>query len=108
MLSEGVNRKIEEVSKNRGDSSKAPEKNYYLTSPFAENIDVHGLEAALRKRIRGEVRFDEGSRALYSTDGSNYRQIPIGVVLPATEEDILDTIALCREYGAPVLSRGGG
>ena len=45
---------------------------------------------------------------LYSTDASNYRQIPIGVILPKTEKDIIQTIAICRKYNAPVLSRGGG
>ncbi len=43
------------------------------------------LEALLRRRIQGEVRFDDGSRALYATDGSNYRQAPIGVVIPRTQ-----------------------
>ena len=38
------------------------------------------LEAELRRKVRGEVRFDRGSRALYATDGSNYRQFPIGRV----------------------------
>ncbi|MBS1583985.1 MAG: FAD-binding oxidoreductase [Bacteroidetes bacterium] len=79
-----------------------------MSSPFATGIDVSALEAELKKAISGEVRFDEGSRALYSTDSSNYRQIPIGVVLPKNEEDILNTISLCRKYKAPVLSRGGG
>ena len=45
-------------------------------------IDASALEAELREAIRGEVRFDAGSRALYATDGSNYRQVPIGVVIP--------------------------
>ncbi|WP_423146027.1 FAD-binding and (Fe-S)-binding domain-containing protein [Rubrolithibacter danxiaensis] len=75
---------------------------------YASNVDVHALEKDLQKNIAGEVRFDDGSRGLYSTDASNYRQIPIGVVLPKTEEDILKTLQLCRKYGAPVLSRGGG
>jgi len=66
------------------------------------------LEAALRKRIRGEVRFDSKSRALYSTDSSNYRQVPIGVVLPRDIPDVLETLDLCRKFGAPVLARGGG
>lgn len=74
----------------------------------SRGVDVKGLEAELSERIAGEVRFDAGSRSLYSTDGSNYRQIPIGVVLPRTEEDICQTIGLCHQYGAPVLSRGGG
>jgi FAD/FMN-containing dehydrogenase/Fe-S oxidoreductase len=54
------------------------------------------------------VRFDEGSRALYATDGSNYRQVPIGVVLPRDLDDVVHTVAAAREFGAPVLSRGGG
>jgi FAD/FMN-containing dehydrogenase/Fe-S oxidoreductase len=70
--------------------------------------DAEGLSKALRGQIRGEVRFDRSSRALYSTDGSNYRQVPIGVVLPRDTEDVLATIALCREFGAPLLCRGAG
>jgi FAD/FMN-containing dehydrogenase len=66
------------------------------------------LERALQKQIRGEVRFDYGSRALYSTDGSNYRQIPIGVVVPRNNDDVLAAVALCRQFGAPLLPRGGG
>ena len=66
------------------------------------------LEVALRQAVTGEVRFDGGSRAAYSTDASNYRQVPIGVVLPRTVEDVVATVALCREHGVPVTSRGGG
>src|ERR1700745_1547327 len=71
-------------------------------------VDAHALESALRARVEGEVRFDVSSRALYATDGSSYRQVPIGVVIPRHSEDVIATIATCREYGAPVLSRGGG
>lgn len=71
-------------------------------------VDAAALAAALRRRIRGEVRFDAGSRALYATDGSNYRQVPIGVVIPRDAEDAIETMHLCRQFGAPVLSRGGG
>ena len=73
-----------------------------------EAVDAIALEAALRRHLRGEVRFDSGSRALYATDGSNYRQVPIGVVLPQDTEDILAAVALCREHRAPLLARGGG
>ena len=66
------------------------------------------LAVALQSAIRGEVRFDDGNRALYSADASNYRQIPIGVVLPRSVEDILETVRICREFGAPILPRGGG
>lgn len=75
---------------------------------YSIGVDRTALEKELKKVITGEVRFDEGSRALYSTDASNYRQIPIGVVLPKTEEDIINTINTCRKFGAPILSRGGG
>ncbi|SRR5579883_672449 len=71
-------------------------------------IDVSRLAAALRARVRGEVRFDDGDRALYSTDASNYRQVPIGVVLPRDADDVVATVSVCREYGAPIVARGGG
>src|ERR1043165_1599337 len=66
------------------------------------------LERALQKQIRGEVRFDPGSRALYATDASNYRQVPIGVVIPRSIDDVVRTVAIARRHGAPILSRGGG
>src|ERR1044071_9230094 len=71
-------------------------------------VDAHALAAELRRNLRGEVRFDNGSRALYATDGSNYRQMPIGVVIPRDVDDIIATVAAARRYGAPVLARGGG
>ena len=49
-----------------------------------------------------------GSRGAYSTDASNYRQVPIGVVVPRTIEAGVAAVAVCREHGAPVVSRGGG
>jgi FAD/FMN-containing dehydrogenase/Fe-S oxidoreductase len=66
------------------------------------------LEAELRRRVAGEVRFDDGSRGLYATDASNYRQAPIGVVVPRTLEDVEETVATCRRFDAPILARGGG
>ncbi|MFI9228026.1 FAD-binding and (Fe-S)-binding domain-containing protein [Streptomyces rimosus] len=63
---------------------------------------------ALRRRVDGEVRFDAGSRGAYATDGSNYRQVPIGVVVPRTVDAAATAVAVCAEHGVPVLSRGGG
>jgi FAD/FMN-containing dehydrogenase/Fe-S oxidoreductase len=71
-------------------------------------IDARALERDLGAAVGGEVRFDAGSRALYATDASNYRQVPIGVVIPRTVEDVVATVAVCRKHGAPLLSRGGG
>ncbi|HUZ60859.1 MAG TPA: FAD-binding and (Fe-S)-binding domain-containing protein [Hanamia sp.] len=75
---------------------------------YSQGVDVASMEAELMKIIEGEVRFDYGTKALYATDASNYRQVPLGVVLPKTEEDIINTVAICRKYHAPLLSRGGG
>src|SRR6476661_10575376 len=66
------------------------------------------LAAELRASITGEVRFDDGTRALYAVDGSNYRQVPIGIVIPKTIEDVIQTVSLARKHGAPLLPRGGG
>src|SRR3989442_4811309 len=72
------------------------------------SVDAASLAADLRRVVRGEVRFDRGSRALYATDGSNYRQVPIGVVLPRDVDDVVATVDVCRRHRAPILSRGGG
>jgi FAD/FMN-containing dehydrogenase/Fe-S oxidoreductase len=89
-------------------------------SPFAEETparrttasrrreDARDLEAALRKSVGGEVRFDEGSRAVYATDLSIYREVPIGVVVPRDADDVIAAVAACRERDVPILGRGCG
>src|SRR5258707_2128934 len=81
-------------------------------SSHAKPVDVFQaavqLEKELTQVIRGEVRFDRGSRALYATDGSNYRQIPIGLVIPRDADDVVAAVAACRKYDAPILARGAG
>lgn len=69
---------------------------------------VNQLKNELRRRVDGEVRFDLGTRATYATDASNYRQVPIGVVLPRTPDAAAEAVRICHEHDAPVLSRGGG
>ena len=70
------------------------------------NIDAERLSRRLQSLVRGEVRFDASSRAIYATDASNYRQIPIGVVIPEDDDDVRASVAACREFGAPILPRG--
>src|SRR5215831_16258682 len=77
-------------------------------APQSSLTDAAGLAEALRDSVRGEVRFDASARALYATDGSNYRQVPIGVVLPRDADDVEAAIAISREFGAPLLCRGAG
>ena len=76
--------------------------------PVDSFAQARELENELKSHVRGEVRFDSGSRALYATDASNYRQIPIGLVVPRDDEDVIAAVAACRKFGAPVLPRGAG
>src|SRR6185503_13765627 len=75
-------------------------------------VVIRLLEEALRRAVsgemRGEVRFDAGAKAAYASDASNYRQVPLGVVLPRSSDDIVAAVAACREHAAPILARGGG
>ena len=70
-------------------------------------VDYQRLAAMLGGALAGEVRFDSGMRAAYAADASNYRQVPIGVVLPRSVEDIAAAMRICSENGVPVLARGG-
>jgi FAD/FMN-containing dehydrogenase/Fe-S oxidoreductase len=75
---------------------------------MTRTAEIDDLEKRLHSTTRGEVRFGDGDRALYATDGSNYRQVPIGVVVPRTVDDVVATFAACADADVPVLSRGGG
>ena len=88
--------------------TQAPSGRIRTVTTDTPDLDPKALEKELRAALEGEVRFDDGSRALYATDSSNYRQVPIGVVVPKTREDVVETVEICRRYGAPLLPRGGG
>ena len=74
----------------------------------AASIDVRALRRRLAQEVQGEVRFDTQSKALYATDASNYRQVPIGVVIPKTLDDVVITHRVCHDLGAPIVYRGAG
>src|SRR5882724_10880978 len=79
-----------------------------LVTPHPQTVDLAGLQSALTQKVSGEVRFDRLSRALYSTDASVYQIVPLGVVIPKTEEDILATLQVCARMRVPITARGGG
>lgn len=80
-----------------------------VARPFKGTAAVmQALEADLHRHVRGEVRFDPGTKALYASDASNYRQVPLAVVVPADVDDLLETVAACRRNDVPFLARGGG
>ena len=86
----------------------APDTRFAAGMVGRDTINVRGLEKDLRRHVSGEVRFDAGTLAMYANDASNFRQVPIGVVIPKTVEDVVATMAACHRYRAPVVSRGGG
>ena len=71
-------------------------------------LDVRALGSDLHRAIDGDVRFGAGTRALYANDASAYRQVPIGVVIPRSIEDVIATVEICRRHEAPVFGRGTG
>ncbi|EFG65142.1 FAD-binding oxidoreductase, partial [Streptomyces sp. SPB074] len=82
------------------------------TRPPASRTPAPGtlaaLDRTLSRTVRGTVDFSPGARALTTMDASNYRRVPLGVVAPYDTDDVAATLAACREYGVPVVPRGGG
>ena len=77
-------------------------------TPAMLSVDVWQLRKDLEKSIKGEIRFADGDRGMYASDASNYRIVPLGVVLPQDADDVEKAVAICREAGAPIHARGGG
>ncbi len=69
---------------------------------------TEAVERALKQRVKGAVRFDEVSRVIYSTDASLYQVMPLGVVIPRDEDDVIATVRTCAELRVPILPRGAG
>ena len=69
---------------------------------------VGNIAEQLRSLVRGEVRFDQHNRMLYSTDASIYQAEPIGVVLPADADDVAAVLRFAGKHKLSVLPRGGG
>lgn len=90
-----------------GDRAEGAGWRWTRDAPGPWEGDVEGLARALGRACRGEVGFGP-ERAMYAHDGSNYRQVPLGFVRPADRDDVLAALAVCREFGAPVLPRGDG
>lgn len=76
--------------------------------PRTNDSTSQALCRRLEATVDGEVRFDTATRAMYTTDCSNYRLVPVGVVIPRTIDAVVNTVAACRDFDMPILSRGGG
>ncbi|HTX03521.1 MAG TPA: FAD-linked oxidase C-terminal domain-containing protein [Candidatus Acidoferrales bacterium] len=86
----------------------AAAKRHSTVSKRSAEIDADKIARELHRSVEGEVRFDDGSRSLYAYDGSIYRQVPIGVVIPKTIDDVVTAVSIARHHDAPILGRGGG
>src|SRR5690349_23332596 len=71
-------------------------------------IDRGALQQELHAAVRGEIRFGGADRGMYASDASNYRMVPLGVILPTDADDVVAAVAACCKYGAPIFARGGG
>jgi FAD/FMN-containing dehydrogenase/Fe-S oxidoreductase len=85
-----------------------PDTRFVAGMASVDTVNVAGLEGQLRRNVSGEVRFDTATKAMYANDASNFRQVPIGVVVAKTLDDVVETVRACHAYHAPVLCRGGG
>ena len=78
------------------------------TATASRDADTAQLQRELQQRISGDVRFDDFSRVLYSTDASIYQMKPIGVVIPRNADDVQAAIEVAAKHGVPILPRCGG
>ncbi|WP_160051620.1 FAD-binding and (Fe-S)-binding domain-containing protein [Nocardiopsis sp. FR26] len=81
-----------------------------MADPYSttDRTDVTALRRDLESRVRGTVALDPGTLALYTSDASNYRRVPLAVVVPETVDDCVAAVRTCAEHGVPVVPRGGG
>lgn len=79
-----------------------------MPQPRFSSRERADLARDLARRIRGEVRHDSTSRALYATDASVYEVPPALVVLPRVAEDLQAVLDLARQHGLGVVARGAG
>ena len=95
--------------------SSAPVLSLPPTLPTAKHpsvstdvVDFGAFATELQKNIAGDVRFDDLTRELYSTDASNYRITPLGVVIPRDINDVIAAHQIAYKHRVPILPRGGG
>ncbi len=69
---------------------------------------ISRLQQELKRKILGDVLFDDVSRLIYSTDASLYQMKPLGVVLPRSRQELVQAVRTVAKYRVPILPRGGG
>jgi hypothetical protein len=78
------------------------------SSPRTDINVLMRVKSRLANETTSEIRFDEATRAAYGSEASNYRRLPIGVVIPRTVDDLVRAVAACAAESLPILPRGAG
>src|SRR6187431_3203075 len=67
-----------------------------------------GYAEVLKRDIRGDVYLDPMVLGMYATDASIYQIMPVAVVCPKDEEDVIVSVRIANTFHVPILARGGG
>ena len=89
-------------------ATRAPDGRILLEFDRYSAEAARSLEADLKRALGPSVDFTQQARALYATDASNYRQVPLGLVYPRNRDEAIEAVRICRDNEAPILARGGG
>ncbi|MFT5942589.1 MAG: FAD/FMN-containing dehydrogenase/Fe-S oxidoreductase [Candidatus Paceibacteria bacterium] len=68
----------------------------------------NNLLLKLKSTLEGEMQWDTLTTALYSTDASVYRKIPLAVIFPKTVEDIRRVIHFADQHRIGIIPRTAG
>src|SRR5665811_1762958 len=62
----------------------------------------------LKAMIKGEVLYDDLSRAVYSSAACLFQVNPIGIVQPKDKDDVIKVVQYANQNKIPLVPRGAG
>ena len=73
-----------------------------------EESILEQFEVELRQGVKGEVSFDDYTLGIYATDASIFQIMPVALVLPLDDEDVISAVMAARKFNVSIVPRGGG
>ena len=73
-----------------------------------DKFSLEKFEMELRQEIKGEVSFDDYTLGIYSTDASVFQIMPLALVLPLDDQDVISAVKTARKFNVSIVPRGGG
>lgn len=64
--------------------------------------------ASIKKNLQGDIYWDEKYRAIYATDASIYRKVPLAVVHPKSDQDIIKLVEFVTKNKISLIARTAG